>query len=368
LRDQSGPTKLVGPFAFMLQSPNIERTPDGSLCLSQGASFERGLCLMLGFAALVFCVSLGFEGLPINEVDALAFTAMFGFFIGALILPSSSARFDAQTQTLSYQRDKWGYKQERTFRFSEIESIKRMEVYEAEETGVRLRFRLVAQGRELLLLPNSLLPEQAKELEELLRALLPECPINTSTKPNPADNQLSLKADGDLKTTEPGISIVSSSATFTRIMCLLSATFFLLALYFLAAGLETFQKVGFGVAASGFFLGACLIQRREWRFDSGQKQVVLLEERAGFKKKRVFDFADVREIRRESYVVELDGAPLCERFRLFLQIGEADVDLVLSPKDLTRAQADELERAVCDVLGISIPATISGTDQHPQSA
>jgi len=342
--------KLVGPFSLMIETPNIERKPDGSLCLSQGASFERGLCLLLGFAALVFCVSLSFEGLRINEVDALAFTTMFGFILGALSFPSTSARLDAQTQTLFWQREWWGCKREQTLRFSEIESIRRIECYETGKMELRVRFRLVVQGRELPLLPSSQLPEQADELEKCLRALLPGCPINPSRQANALDNQLPLVAQRDLRMTSDGGLTVCRSVTFERVACLALAACFLLTLFHAAAGLETFQKVGFAVLVLGCLATAIALQSREWRFDPQAKRLVLLEERAGFKKKRVFDFADVRDIRRESYVVKLDDAPPYTRFRLFLQIGEANEPLLLSPKDLTLAQADELEGAVRHVL------------------
>jgi len=359
LRNTNGLTKLVGPFSFMLHFPNIESEPDGSLFFSQGALFERSLCLLLGFAALVFCVSLGFKGASIGEVDFLAFILMFGPITRALSLPLLEARFDAQTQMLFYEWEQWGWKREHNLRFTEIQSLRRVECYETGEMGLKVRLRLVTQEQELSLWPGSLSLRQADEVEERLRVLLPMCPINPPIQVSASNKKRPLLNRNTFQMTSGGGLIVRRFVPANKVESLAWAFFIFMFLLCLFGSMKEFGKscLVFLVLASPFTVAA--VQSKEWQFCPQEKKLILLTNCVGVKKQRVFDFADIRAVRRELHLFKPEDGPSYELFRLFLQIGEANEDLMLSPKDLTLVQADELERAVREVLGDAVPCSSS---------
>jgi hypothetical protein len=171
----------------MLEIPQIRSFPDVSLCLEQGATVERGVCLILGTLALIGFIALTMENLPLSSADVMVFVSMLGLFAGALIFPSSQVRFDSRAQKLFHEREQWGRKRERQCDFAGIKSLRRVERYGTGEIGLRVHFWVNVGGEELPL-PNALSPGEADELEARLRALLPDCPFETSSPLGKAEN------------------------------------------------------------------------------------------------------------------------------------------------------------------------------------
>jgi len=334
----------------MSKSLSVRTSPDGSLWLFQDAAVQRAWCFYLGFAAMVVSVILTFNEVPLNDFDTPLLALMFGFFFGALAFPSTFARFDTQTQTLSWQRDQWGVSRERTIRFSEIESIKRTKSYKMGKTAPEGRFQLVVEGRELPLLSGSLRKQRADELESRIREILPDCPLNPPTQSILVRGDAPLSQQNLLHRTPEEVLILRRSISLERNFCFIAGG----ALAFLEWGmtplLEALAKMAFALTCLALFAIACILQEREWRFDPQREQLTLLKTRIWGKKQCVFDFADVGEVRRESHIVKPEDGEPYERFRLFLHLGEANETFLLSPKDLTLAQVDELERAVRYVL------------------
>jgi hypothetical protein len=126
--------------------------------------------------------------------------------------------------------------------------------------------------------------------------------------------------------------------------------------------LSTFQIVGFFLTALACVVGSLVSDSFEFEFDPGERRLTLIEEIGAFGRKRTFDFDSIRAIRRQAWTIEEDDAPPRERFHVFLQIGEEE--LRLSPKELSRAQADELQNAVTSVLGTPVPLLVCGKNNY----
>lgn len=304
-------------------------------------------------------VILTFNDVPLGDFDAPLLVLMFGFFIGALAFPSTFARFDAQTQTLFLQREQWGLSREKTLQFSEIESIKRIVVYQTGRVALAMNFRLVVNGREVPLTSKSLPLQQANELEEYLRAILPRCPVSPVIKENFTVSGRSLTEQEALIETNRDVLIVRSPVVLARVGYFVLTVASAFTFWNTENAVHPFLRFCFVVVAWFCLIATFEFRPREWRFDSQDKQVILLEVRVKGNKERVFQFEDIRGIRRESFIIKPEAAPSYELFRLFIQIGGNTKGLLLSPKDLTLAQADELERAVRDVLGDAVPCLSS---------
>lgn len=350
----------------MLEIPQIRVLPDGSLCLFQSALAERVVCLSIGTVALACFGVMTLENLPLNAADVMVFVVTLGFLFRALMFASTEARFEPRIQTVFYCRNQWGYKRKREFKFAEIESLRRIECFQTGEMGLRVRFSLRVGGKELPLCPDALSTEQADQLEARLRDLLPSCPIEVGPKPEREIEQVLLSegahrlwVEGALERSPDGTLRVQRSATFDRLgSILIGSAFFAYSMF--RFEIDSAKGVGLVLVALACVLGSLTFHSFEFRFDPHKRHVVLIEEVFGLQKERIFEFSSIHAIRRKSWTTNEGDAPPRERFHLFLQIGDEEFNI--SPKELSRAQADELQTVVEDALGSSLPLLISNTN------
>lgn len=296
---------------------------------------------------LVVFVALSLEGLPFNASDMMLWMPAMGLLLGALLFPSSQARFDPHAQVIFLRFERWGYARQDEFSFSEIESLRRFERGVADSSGLVSRFALRVHQREWPLFAGWVEQQRADEAETRLRALLPFLPVENSPPPNRGAELPSLAAQGTLQLVPEGVRVRKSCA-FERVACCLFAAPLLATTVYARDVLEPFQKVGMSLLGLVIVLMAVFLDSFEWRFDERQRRVFGWQRVAGFKRKREFDFDAIQGLRREEFTVKVEDVPL-ERARLFLQV--ADERLPLSPSNLSLAQADELQNALESSLG-----------------
>lgn len=346
----------------MLEIPQVRVLPDGSLCLFQSALAERVVCLAVGAVALACFGVMTLENLPVNAADVMVFVVMLGFSFGSLMFTSSEAHFDPHSRSVFYRRDQWGCEQKHEFKFAEIEALRRVEHFHTGEMRLRVRFSLRVSGEELPLCADALSFQYADKLEARLRDLLPSCPIEVGPKPEreiekvfSSEAASRLWDAGALEKSPDGILKVQRSAMLNRFGSIsIGIGFFAYSICFES---DPAGGVDLMLVALSCVLGSLTFHSLKLRFEPHDRRVVLIEEAFGFERTRTFEFDSIQAIWRKSWLTNEEDAPPRELFHLFLQIGDEEFNI--SPKDLSRAQADELQSVLENALGGSIPLFVS---------
>lgn len=207
---------------------------------------------------------------------------------------------------------------------------------------------------------SALLQASSRESLPVAKTTCRGCPLETPSQLQVELPPLLGNVDGNLQLSPAGVLIVRKDALSGRIALICCGIGFFSVEFWLIEGLEPFQVFGFLFMGSLFVLGSLVLDSFEFQFDPNTRRLLLTEEVGGFGRQRTFEFSSIRAMRRESWTIEEDDAPPRERFHLFLQIGDEEV--MLSPRELSREQADELQNAVKSVLDAPIPLLISNTN------